>query len=186
MRFAYRKDKKHPDVVKALRKVGALVQNLNGKDVPDLVCVYRGRVLFLEVKTRAEVGGALDKRTGRLRKSRGGKVSEGQADWHAAWRAAGACVEVVHDPEEALRVLFSASAPAANDTGDTAKALGVSMDATARAVARRLTGPSMAALATSATLRPIARPVCAGCKASAHDGPWDKSCVCKCHGGGQP
>ena len=41
-----------PAIVKALRKVGALVIRISEKGAPDLLCFYRGAVFLLECKGR--------------------------------------------------------------------------------------------------------------------------------------
>lgn len=96
-RYAFHKDTAHKPIVTALRAIGATVQSLHGKDVPDLLVGYRGATFLLEVKTaKAEV---LDKRNGRTYQ-RTGKLTAGQREWAARWR--GGPVAVVHTPDEAL------------------------------------------------------------------------------------
>lgn len=81
-------DRNHPEIVDALREVGASVVSLAavGGGVPDLAVGYRGRTFLLEVKHARE-----------------GRVLPGQADWHASWR--GRPVDIVRSVEEALRAI---------------------------------------------------------------------------------
>lgn len=97
MRWAYHKDAAHKPIVTALRAIGATVQALHGKDVPDLLVGYRGKTLLLEVKSAGLE--ALDKRDGKVRR-RSGTLSKGQREWAERWR--GGPVAVVHTPEEAI------------------------------------------------------------------------------------
>lgn len=99
-RWAFHKDTKHSAIVKALRAIGAQVESINGKDVPDLIVGYRGRVFILEVKTKTE----RTEKDGYTR-TRVGQLSEGQKKWIARWKAVGVEVLVVHDPPEAVEVV---------------------------------------------------------------------------------
>jgi len=58
-----------------------------GDGSPDLILCVRGRFVGLEVKTKT------------------GKLSEAQEAWHREWREAGAIVEVVRSPLEAVEVV---------------------------------------------------------------------------------
>jgi len=100
MRWAYHKDTAHKPVVTALRAIGATVQALHGKDVPDLLVGYRGQTFLLEVKTAGAE--TLDKRNGRTYR-RTTQLSEGQREWAERWR--GGPVAVVHTPEEAIAIV---------------------------------------------------------------------------------
>ena len=51
MRRAARRDAAEPEIVKALRAVGALVKHLNDPDIGDLLIAYRGKWYVAEVKT---------------------------------------------------------------------------------------------------------------------------------------
>lgn len=92
MRRAARIDENQPDVVSALRGIGATVQPLHtiGKGCPDLLVGYGGRTLLMEVKDgdKAPSDRAL---TG------------DQILWHAAWR--GGDLVVVNNVDEAVDAL---------------------------------------------------------------------------------
>jgi hypothetical protein len=81
-----RRDMAEEGIVEALKRFGASVQKLSARDAPDLLVGWRGQTLLLEVKTPGK-----------------GKVSDGQAAWHAKWR--GGAVHVVTTVAEALRAL---------------------------------------------------------------------------------
>lgn len=51
-RWAVRRDATEPDIVKALRRVGAKVQICSDKGLCDLVVLFRGKVFLLECKSR--------------------------------------------------------------------------------------------------------------------------------------
>jgi Holliday junction resolvase RusA-like endonuclease len=100
-----------------------------------------------------------------------------------AWNDDSQVVRLVatrHDDKAAPRVEVSI-APA--EFEPTLKSKGSLKLPSNSAKPRRLSGPSMAQLAVSAALRPIARPVCVGCRKGEHGHPWDRSCVCLCHEG---
>jgi len=48
-----RRDSNEASIVKELRQVGELVIRISEKGAPDLLCFHRGRVIRLEVKTKA-------------------------------------------------------------------------------------------------------------------------------------
>lgn len=60
MRRAHRVDANQPEIVRALRRIGATVVDLSavGNDVPDLLVGYRGRWQLMEIKVE---GGKLSK-----------------------------------------------------------------------------------------------------------------------------
>jgi hypothetical protein len=86
MRMRARIDTNHPEIVQALRQVGAQVQSLAslGRGVPDLMCGWNGRVYLLEVKRPGET------------------LTPDERAWHARW---GELVAVVHSPQEALNAI---------------------------------------------------------------------------------
>ena len=84
MRLAAQRDKAEPAVVLALQLAGWTVVKVSGPGLPDLLCVRRGQVVLLEVK------------------SKGGRMKPAQVQLHALLRAAGLVVAVVTTPEEAL------------------------------------------------------------------------------------
>lgn len=94
---AAQRDKAEPDIIDALRKVGATVWQVSGKDIPDLLVGYKGQTFLLEVKTRGLE--YTDKRNGRTYK-RDGALRDGQKEFFASWT--GGPAREVFTPEEAL------------------------------------------------------------------------------------
>lgn len=84
-RYALQRDANEAPIVQALRLAGWFVLPLNGAGVPDLLCVRRGAIVFLEVKA-----------------VKGGRMKPAQVELHAQLRAAGLVVAIVTTPEEAL------------------------------------------------------------------------------------
>lgn len=91
MRRAAKVDRNQPEIVGALRAVGASVQPLHavGKGCPDLAVGFRGQVFFLEVKD------------GQLAPS-DRKLTPAQKEWHANWRGH---VAVVLSADDALKAI---------------------------------------------------------------------------------
>lgn len=83
-RIGKRRDANEPAIVEALEAVGASVEYLDLKNGPDLAVGFRRSNYLFEVKTEE------------------GRVSIGQADWHAQWRGH---VCVVRSVDEALRCI---------------------------------------------------------------------------------
>ncbi len=50
MRHKARKDANAGIIVKALREIGASVAILDDRDLPDLLCGYRGKTILIELK----------------------------------------------------------------------------------------------------------------------------------------
>lgn len=92
MRRASKIDANQPDVVDALRRLGATVQSLSavGSGVPDLLVGWNGRTYLLEVKD-----GSLPPSARRL--------TDDQEKWHAAW--CGSPVFVITCQESAIQAL---------------------------------------------------------------------------------
>lgn len=84
MRWDAQRDKAEPAVVQALQLAGWTVEKVSAKGFPDLLCVRRGVVVLLEVK------------------SKGGRMKPAQVKLHARLRAAGLVVAIVTTPAEAL------------------------------------------------------------------------------------
>lgn len=85
-RRAARIDKNQPEIVQALRAVGASVEPLHavGSGVPDLLVGYRGANYLLEVKgTR-------------------GRLTKHQVPWHDGWRGQVCVVRTVSEAFEAI------------------------------------------------------------------------------------
>ena len=92
MRRASKIDRTQPEIVAALRSVGASVQSLAavGSGVPDLLIGWRGDTWLIECKD------------GSLPPS-GQALTPDQVAWHAAWR--GRPVWVVRSADEALAAM---------------------------------------------------------------------------------
>lgn len=91
MRRAAKIDANQPEIVKALRKVGASVAPAHtmGQGFPDLVVGFRDATYLLEVKDGSKPPSAR-------------KLTPDQVEWHDAWR--GHCC-VVSSVEEALAAI---------------------------------------------------------------------------------
>jgi len=92
MRTAAKTDANQPEIVEALRKVGATVQSLAavGDGVPDLLCGFRGQTYLIEVKD--------GKRPVWER-----QLNDKQIAWHFEWNG-GPCV-VANSVGEALAAI---------------------------------------------------------------------------------
>ncbi len=103
MRRAARRDEAEPPIVDALEAVGASVQRLAVKGVPDLLVGWRGRMWLLEVKLPLTARGALPR--GRSLKHKGGHddMTADQVAWWAAWR--GPAPVIVRTVDEALAAI---------------------------------------------------------------------------------
>ena len=75
MRRAAKVDQNQPEIVDALRKIGATVQPLHGVGAgcPDILVGYRGRNLLVEIKDGSKPPSAR-------------KLTPDQVEWHASWR----------------------------------------------------------------------------------------------------
>ncbi len=95
MRYAAKVDANQPEIVAALRKVGASVQSLAavGTGVPDLLVGYRNQNHLLEVKDGGKVPSA------RL-------LTADQLGWHANWSGP---VSIVYCIDDALRAIGAVS-----------------------------------------------------------------------------
>lgn len=92
MRRAAHRDKAEPAIIEALEAVGATVEQISKKGVPDLLVGFRGVTYLLEVKT-----------PGACKTGNNARANKGQADWIGAWR--GGPAAVVETPEQALRAI---------------------------------------------------------------------------------
>ena len=90
-RYAFATDANQPEIVRALRKVGALVEDTSksGKGFPDLVVAFRGTVYLIEVKDGSKPP---SKR----------KLTDDQVLWHEKWNGYAAIVKNI---DEALNVI---------------------------------------------------------------------------------
>lgn len=91
MRRASKIDRNQPEIVAALRAVGASVQPLHavGQGCPDILCGFRGTTYAIEIKDGGLVPSAR-------------KLTPAQKEWHDAWRGQ---VAVVLSAEDALHVI---------------------------------------------------------------------------------
>jgi len=92
MRRAAKVDRNQPEIVNALRELGATVEPLHavGKGCPDLLAGYRGRNILIEVK---------DWQAPKADR----KLNDRQIKWHSEWRGQ---VAVVEDVDAALAVVM--------------------------------------------------------------------------------
>lgn len=90
MKYAAKADRNQPEIVAALRGIGAKVVPTHtvGQGFPDLVVAYRGRTFLIEVKDGEKIP---SKR----------KLTPDQEKFHAAWTGE---LHVVETAEQALAV----------------------------------------------------------------------------------
>ncbi len=84
-------DSNQPEIVKALRQAGALVNHTHtiGHGFPDLIVAHKGKLFLLEIKD-----GSLPPSKRRL--------TPDEVRWHSDWAG---YVSIVNDPIEALKVI---------------------------------------------------------------------------------
>ena len=84
-------DSNQPEIVKALRQAGALVNHTHtiGHGFPDVIVGYKGRLHLLEIKD------------GSLAPSKR-RLTPDEMRWHSEWTG---YVSIVNDPIEALKVI---------------------------------------------------------------------------------
>ena len=82
-----KRDANEPEIIAALRRVGASVQPVSIPNVPDLLVGFRGRNYLLEIKTAK------------------GKEERGQSEWALLWEGHRAVVRTVDDALIAIGVL---------------------------------------------------------------------------------
>ena len=87
-RMVHRSDANQSTIVGALKAVGATVEHLGGKGVPDLLIGYSGRNYLLEVKTKK------------------GKLNDDQRTWHTKWSGQVAVVRTIADAFRVVGVPF--------------------------------------------------------------------------------
>jgi hypothetical protein len=90
-------DANQSEIVAALRRVGATVQQLHtvGKGCPDLAVGWRGQTFLIEVKDGNKPPSAR-------------KLTEDQVEWHGGWKGQ---VAVVNSVDEALAAIGARVAP---------------------------------------------------------------------------
>lgn len=84
-------DANQPEIVKDLRKAGAIVQHLHmvGKGCPDILVGFRGVNYLLEIKDGAKPPSAR-------------KLTKDEATWHLQWSGT---VSIVNNSNEALAAI---------------------------------------------------------------------------------
>lgn len=84
-------DANQPEIVEALRGVGATVTSTHmvGKGFPDLVVGFRGKNYLIEVKDGNKVPSKQ-------------KLNDKEVEWHAAWNGQ---VDVAKYVEDALKII---------------------------------------------------------------------------------
>lgn len=87
--YGNRRDANEPPIVEGLRDVGASVEHLNAKGVPDLLVGYRGRNWLLEIKDPS-------------RKPSERRLTEDQQVWHMLWQGQAVKIETL---DEALAAI---------------------------------------------------------------------------------
>ncbi len=88
---AARIDENQPDIVAALRQIGATVQPLHtvGSGCPDLLVGYRGQNFLLEVKNPKQ-------------KPSDQRLTPDQVKWHGEWRGV---VHIVKSEDDAIAIV---------------------------------------------------------------------------------
>lgn len=86
MRYARRIDENQPEIVGALRQIGATVEILRGLSIGDIIVGYHGKNFLLEIKDGKKV------------KSKR-KLTLGEQEFHDNWRGQ---ITVVATIEEAI------------------------------------------------------------------------------------
>lgn len=91
MRRAANVDSVQPEIAAGLKAAGVKVVYLHqlGKDVPDLLCGWRGKNILLEIKTGND------------------KLTVGQREWHDSWPGQ---VAVARNFQEAMDAIVTATA----------------------------------------------------------------------------
>lgn len=97
-RRAARIDANQPQIVKALRQVGATVQHMHmvGAGCPDILVGFQGQNFAMEIKDGAKPPSAR-------------KLTEDEACWHLQWRGQ---VAIVNNEADALAAIGVNLAPA--------------------------------------------------------------------------
>ena len=95
--FARRRDDNEAPIVEALIAVGAIVERLNAKGVPDLLVGFKGATKLLEVKGSTTTGRGKNKRVVPR------ALTPDQEVWFGAWK--GEAPIVVQSVEDALRAI---------------------------------------------------------------------------------
>jgi hypothetical protein len=91
VRQAARIDRNQPEIVAALRQIGATVEPIHrlGHGIPDLLCGFRGKNIILEVKDPEQPP---SKRV----------LTPDEEAWHSMWRGQ---VAIVYDANDAIHAV---------------------------------------------------------------------------------
>lgn len=92
MKYAKRADGNQPQIIEAMRSIGAVVQPLHtvGGGVPDLLVAFRNRTLVMEIKDPTKP--KADR-----------QLTPAQQKWHAMWTGE---KHVVETAEQAIEILM--------------------------------------------------------------------------------
>lgn len=92
LKYAKRADGNQPQIIEAMRSIGAVVQPLHtvGGGVPDLLVAFRNRTLVMEIKDPTKP--KADR-----------QLTPAQVKWHAMWTGE---KHVVETPEQAIEILM--------------------------------------------------------------------------------
>lgn len=107
MIYAKRRDKCERDIVLALRSIGASVQQLDARGVPDLLVGLGGRMWLIECKDPDD--GARNSRSSGRKVGNPLGLRESQWEWWRAWK--GPTPHVVTTPAEAIAIVRTPPAP---------------------------------------------------------------------------
>lgn len=102
MRRAAKRDENEPEIAGVFLRRGWGVISVSDEGFPDLVCLRRGVVLFIEVKKPETEADQLNKKSGRLVKSKAGKLTKKQEKVFAIFEANEVHVHVVQYVDEAV------------------------------------------------------------------------------------
>jgi hypothetical protein len=87
LRTASRVDANQPDIVRALRGIGASVLHCHVlKNAFDILVGYRGRTFLMEIKATEK-----------------DKLTPGEAEFMATWR--GSTYHIVYTPDQAIKII---------------------------------------------------------------------------------
>lgn len=89
---ARRKDENQKAIIAGLEACGCTVEDIDGKDRPDIAVGYGGKNFLLEIKNPE--GGR-----------KPSKIKPGQVDWHRAWRGQSAIVWTLDEALQAVGIL---------------------------------------------------------------------------------
>ena len=89
-KYANTRDNNEPEIIEALEKIGASVEQLDAEGVPDLLVGYRCANYLLEVKNPERRGSPIK------------QLTAAQVDFFARWRGQRAIVRNINEALEAI------------------------------------------------------------------------------------